>query len=151
MAATVTVAYKGPTDLLLRLFEFVETRETTLGGERVVKQARVRTGSGDVPTTVRITGNSHEWGKSPRAPIVGGYALTYNVNAEFWTEWAKQNHDSDLLRYNLLFAASRTTDVEAKAKEYARTRSNLEPIDPAGDPRAPGRVTRSDEQRSAAA
>lgn len=126
MSNTVTVACKVSNGLLLRLFRMVEDVELVLGGgTRKVKRAE------QVGDVVKIHGpGAALFGKNPSYSIVAGYALTPNVDAEFFAEWLKQNKDHDAVKANLIFAYDKPADVEACAKEHEAQRSGLEPIDP---------------------
>ena len=64
----------------------------------------------------------------PVAPIVGGYALTHNVDADFFSTWLEQNKDSDLVRNRLVFAHAKPDLATGQAKEQAEVRSGLEPL-----------------------
>jgi hypothetical protein len=126
MTGTVTVACKVANGLLLRLFKMVEDAEPVLGGgTRKIKRAE------QIGEAVKINGpGAALFGRNPAYPVVAGYALTPNVDAEFFTEWLKQNKDHDAVKANLIFAYDKPADVEACAKEHEAQRSGLEPIDP---------------------
>ena len=130
--AKVTVACKLPHGLILRLFEMESANEPVMGGGyREVKRAR-QTGS-----TVRVNGNAVPFGVRPDHPIVAGYALTHGVDKDFFDEWMKQNRDSDIVKNHLVFAYERAESARDAAKDHAKQRSGLEPIEPDTDPRLP--------------
>jgi hypothetical protein len=140
MAGTVTVALKHPHGLILRLFEMVDRDEPVMGGgSKTVKQAVQRIDT----DPVRLYGYA-----APMTPdgdtvlVAGGYALTPNVSADFWDAWLEQNRDLDLVKRNLIYAASRQGDAGAFAKEHKSQQSGLEPLDVEGgkDPRVNRRV-----------
>lgn len=79
---------------------------------------------------VILKGNAHPISRAPEAPLFGNYALTYGIDADFMTEWMKQNASHPAVRENLIFIHEKPSMVEGKAKEHAATRSGLEPIDP---------------------
>jgi hypothetical protein len=129
MAGTVTVALKLPHGLVLRLFDMVKKVEPAFGGgvrEFEIAQAK--------PQRVTLNGYAAPWGMSPNCIVVGGYALTPNVDAEFFQTWMAQNKESNLVKNHLIFAYARDNDTSAKAREYEATRCGLEPIDPEKPP-----------------
>jgi hypothetical protein len=120
----VTIACKMPRGMTLRLFDMVDSREPVMGGGfREFKIAQPRA------ETVRIYGNRAPYGMTPPVPIVGGYALTPNVDAEFWAEWKKQNAEHDAVKNRLIFAYDKPESASAAATERAATKSGLEPMD----------------------
>ena len=74
--------------------------------------------------------------------MVGGYALTPNVSAEFWAEWQKQNADSPFLEHGLLLGVPTLDDARTEGASRDALRSGLEPMAPDGDPRAPRQIAR---------
>lgn len=133
---TVTVACKIPTGLTLQLCERRETQETAQGTTReVVTYSKV----GDV---IVVAGPAYPNGPVPkgfkrRPDVVEGYALTYNVPADFWGAWLEQNKDADYVRSSMIFALPDVQSVQSKAIEMKDVRSGFEPIDPDGDARVP--------------
>lgn len=125
MTNTVTVACKLPSGIILRVFQMVEHSEPVMGGgSKKVKVAH------QMGKSVRIRGFAVPFGATPAVPIVGGYGLTPNVDAEFFDLWLKQNADSEIVQNNLIFAHEKQADAAAQAAEQAEIRSGLEPIDP---------------------
>lgn len=108
MAQTVTVACKMPSGVILNLDEY----------EKVPY--------GQVPalkTGARFTlkGNAvhRDPEKMERNPsLVGGYALT-EIPADFWDAWIARNAESSLVKDGLIFAAAKTNDAQARAKEQS--------------------------------
>jgi hypothetical protein len=93
------------------------------GGYRMVPTATVH---GD---TVFIKGNAYAANAPlPDYPIVGGAALTFNVDADFFAEWMKQNADAEIVKKGLIFAHAK--DTAGLARESAGLKSGLERIDP---------------------
>ena len=123
--STVTVACKLPHGLFLRLFKMVEYSEPVMGGgSKIVPRAE------QIGGAVTIHGYAAPFGKPPVAQVVGGYALTPNVDADFFAEWLKQNADHDVVKNNLIFANEKPESVHGKAKGRESIRNGLEPIDP---------------------
>jgi hypothetical protein len=136
MPGTVTVACKLPHGLKLRLFNMVDSQEPILGGGyRTVKVAR------EMPKSVTLKGWSHAQNMAPDAQIIGGYALTPNVDKDFWDAWLAQNQELDAVRNNLIFAHDKSVNAEAESKEKRDVRSGLERLDPKKLPKG---VTQSD-------
>jgi len=125
MGDTVTVACKLPHGLELRLCKPEEFQVPVPGGGMRKEKRFVHFG----PAVV-IKGYVAPHGMSPEAPVVGGYALTYGVDSDFFAEWLKQNADHDAVRNNLIFAHVKNDMVTGEAKEKAEIRNGLEPIDP---------------------
>jgi hypothetical protein len=130
MAGTVTVACKLPAGLVLRVFDMVETQEPVMGGGyRAVKVARER------PHRITLKGWSHAQNMAPNAPIIGGFALTPNVDKDFWDAWLTQNQELDAVRNGLIFAHEKPVNAEAEAKDKKTVKSGLERLDPAKLPK----------------
>lgn len=135
-SGTVTVACKLPNGIILQLFDMVEQEEVTLAGARTIRKAMPNFDR----EPVHIKGCSSPLG-SPIL-LVGGYALTYGVDAQFLAEWMRQHADSDILKSRLLFAHEARDYVEDKAKEQRELLSGLQPMrksEDGGDPRDPNR------------
>lgn len=122
---TVTVACKLPHGLFLRNFTMIERDEPVMGGG--TKVAKVAQEKGD---RIRINGVAVPFGAIPNYPIVGGYALTQNVDADFWNEWLRANRDSDVVKNKLIFAHATPAQAHDQSTEQQKVRSGLEPIDP---------------------
>lgn len=153
---TVTVACKIPQGVVLQLCKKTEFVEDTQSGPR----ARVRfdkTGE-----RVVIAGCGYPVGSPPkgypeRPPMADGYALTHNVDADFWDEWLRQNERSPLVTSKMLFAHPTVDAARGEAQDHKGSRSGLEPMDPeGGDPRVPrpampgvSALKTADERRSA--
>lgn len=128
MGGKVTVACKMPNGLMLRVFNEVEVSVPLFGGgTKTVKEYQEVEGA----PRVQIKGTAVAFGQTPRAAMAGGYALTPNVDAEFWEQWLAQNRTSDMVRNNLIFATKQPAQARDKAKEQAGIKSGLEPLNPA--------------------
>ncbi len=126
-AKTVTVACKIPGGLILRLFEPHKEKVAGLSGYSDVMVSREVPGS-----RVVLNGPARSWamtGKMPDYQIIGGYALTPGVDAEFWEKWLDQNKEADYVRNRLVFAQAQQESAASQAKELKDVRSNLEPLD----------------------
>lgn len=130
----VTVACKLPSGLELRLFNMEDVAEPVFGGgTKQVKQARLKQGS----PIIRIFGNSVPFGQAPRCQIVGGFALTPNVDAAFMKEWLTKNKDLDAVKNGLVYAYASAASAVDVARERKELRSGFEPLVPDTDPRVP--------------
>lgn len=124
-SGTVTVACKLPHGLILRLHEMISVPEPVLGGG--VRETKVARHTGQ---EVIIKGAAVPYGKAPQTEIHGGYALTFGVDAQFFSRWMQEFKDSDMVKNGLIFAFEKRDDAAAKAKEQEEVRTGLEPIDP---------------------
>ena len=117
MARTMQIACNLPHGLVLKLHT---TRQTTppQGGNPVTEY---------IPLPDRaVTIN----GLNATDTVRFGYAMTDNVDAEFWETWSTQNKDFPPFKLGHLFAFASPGDATAKAREMEGTKTGLEPIDP---------------------
>jgi hypothetical protein len=126
MPATVTVACKLPMGLQLQAQRWDTENEPVLGGGyREVKKARWVDGA-----VFEVRGTAHEIGQAPKAPLVGGYALTPGCPADLWENWLEFNKHSDLVKNRIIFAHAKRASVEGQAKENRAVATGLEPLNP---------------------
>jgi len=125
MPGVVTVACKMPGGVILRLFDMVDHDVPVLGGG--VKTSKIAQMKGE---KVKIGGYAAPIGKVPNFITAGGFALTPNVDADFFNEWLKQNADSNLVKNKLIFAHEKSEVVERRAREMKDERSGFEALDP---------------------
>jgi hypothetical protein len=125
MPATVTVVCKWSPGLDLRLFKMEDHSEPVMGGGTKTVQRAVPIGN-----RVKINGYAVPFGKAPTVPVISGFAVTPNVDAELFAEWMKQNADSDLVKNGLIFAHEKSGTAEGHARAHEKLKSGLEPIDP---------------------
>lgn len=122
----ITVGCKLPNGLILRLFRMSDRVENVAGGgTRTFKIAE------QVADHVVIKGNKLPFGEAPEYQIIGNYALTIGVDADFFAEWMKQNADHEAVKQGLIFAATNQSDAIDIAKDNRERKSGLEPIVPA--------------------
>jgi hypothetical protein len=139
MPGVITVACSIPNGLVLRVFDKVEKQEPVLGGGiRKTTEAVAR------PQMVLIHGPGRAIGEDPKAPISNGYALTHNVDADFFAEWMKQNAQHEAVKNQLIFASDKPDTVSGMSAERAKIKSGLQPIEPDNDARIPRGVTKAD-------
>lgn len=130
MPGTLTVACSIPNGLKLRIFEMQKYDVPVMGGGVKEEQRAVQKRE-----PVIIHGPAAPFGMAPAVPVRGGYALTYNVDADFFNDWLKQNKDHDAVKAGLIFAHEKGANAGDKAKEMREIRSGLEPLTPDTDPR----------------
>jgi hypothetical protein len=133
---TKVVALKLPQGIMIQGGYWTETEELSFAGPRKVRSYR------KAGPKVYIQGNvdTYEFQLSGRLPDMGGYVLTYGVNAQVWDQWFEVNKPDErrdieghLLISSGLIAAF---DSEAAAVTWCRgadrrdLRSGLERIDP---------------------
>lgn len=123
---TVYVACKLPNGLVLRLFDMVPKEEHVMGGG--LRKSAVAVEKGE--TRVTLKGFSHPQTKAPNCEIVEGFALTPDVNKDFFEAWMKANSGMDAVRNGLIFGHPEKASVVAYCMEYAKKRSGLERLNP---------------------
>lgn len=133
MGARLTVACKLPHGLRLRVFKETLHSEPVIGGG----MRDVATFLPDGPQVV-LNGNAVPYGRVPNYTIIGGYALTPNVDADFFNKWLAQNKDSDVVRNALVFAFEKLDGAVSEAKSNAKLKSGLEPLDVSPGPKGVG-------------
>lgn len=122
MPGTVSIACKLPSGLQLCIYNMEDTSEPVMGGGwKTVKRA-IEIGR------VTIRGAARRPFDDPR--ILGGYAITENVDADVWEKWLKDNEGCDLVKKGLIFAAPKLADVQAHARAGRDVRNGFEEIDP---------------------
>lgn len=120
--AKVTVACKLAMGIVMQLYEMRDTMENVSGGNsRVVKIAH------PVGKAVTVRGNSTAFGI--QKPLIGGYALTPNVDKDFFDQWLRQNKDADYVKNGMVFAHGSRDHIEGMAEDRKDVKSGLEPLD----------------------
>jgi len=144
---TVTVACKMPHGIVIRGFRSAMRSVPVMGGG--VRDEKYFEPDG---REVTILGNARPVGGEFRTRVVMGFALTQGVPKDLWEEWLASNKSMPAVRNGLIFALGSTSEVAEEARNRGKLRSNLEPLNPNGDPRRPrplnarvGNVTTNDE------
>lgn len=127
---TVVVVCKMPRGLYLQLNEFVPMDVKVLGGGIEKRKQPMRVGP-----QIRIKPAVLPYGAIPNYPIVNGFSLTRDVDANFWNQYFQQNRGLELITSGLLCAFANEQDATAYCKEYGALKSGLEPIAQKDDPR----------------
>lgn len=120
----------------IQLCKIEDKFEQNLQGGRIVKEA-IRIGE-----VVRLRGTAYPRGTPPegfpeRPLMVGGAALNFGIDKEWFDEWLKQNHLNPIVKNGLIFAHESQDAVVGQARETAALQSGLEPITPGKDKRVP--------------
>lgn len=118
---TVSVGCKLPSGIVLRVDEMVETPEPVFGGgTRMVKIAQQK-------GSVKLHGTAVPFGQQRRCRMVGGYAMTDGVDADFIREWLEANKDGELVKNQIIIVHDK--DTAGAARELRAVKSGLEPLD----------------------
>lgn len=78
---------------------------------------------------VKINGPAKAYGKESVHEIKQGAGLTFGVDADHFAAWMEANKDSDAVKKGFIFAAAKTGDAVAQAKERFAEKTGLEQID----------------------
>lgn len=134
-SAVVTVACKIPNGLVLQLCKPTEYPEETRSGT-VMRKRFDKFGE-----RIIVSGPAYPNGNIPGFParpmIVGGYALTPGVNAEFFAEWIAQNAKAPFVANKMIFGFSSLDETKGEAADHREVRSGFEPLALDKDPRMP--------------
>lgn len=131
----VVVANKLPFALRLRTFKMVGVIEQRPNApSKEIEMAEARPDTYLVSGTAEMRGPGRTSTKDGRR-IMWGYALTDGVPKDVWEQWAEDNKDQPMVRNKLVFAMPSMADAEACARENEGRVTNLEPLNPDGDPR----------------
>jgi hypothetical protein len=142
-SGTVTVCCNIPNGLVLRTFDMVDDYEPVLGGgQRKIQRAEQR------DTIVTLNGPKFATGstKQPQYLIVDGYALTPNIDAQFFALWLEQNKNAPYVKNGSVCALNNEASAKDWAEEHAANKSGLEPLDmggPGADKRIPKNVVKA--------
>lgn len=139
-AKTVTVGLKMPNGLILRLFRKESVTEATPSGPKSFEQFVPNL---DAPTVELKGYGGAAFGIKQDHRIVGQYALTHNVDAEFMAEWLKQNNKHDVVLNKLIFVQADESDAAAQGEEQRAVWDGLNPLrmhSTKKDPRVPRKL-----------
>lgn len=117
--ASVFVACKLPHGIVIRDHVEGTAREPVLGG-----------GVREVPVFRPVGAKIFIKGPlRPQTDIVGGYAITENIDAGVFERWMAWNKDSVAVLNKMIFGHEDRDRVEGWAKEHAGLKSGLEALD----------------------
>lgn len=132
MPGVVTVACKIPNGMRLHLDELVTVSiPNPGGGTKEGLQARPK------GEPIYIAGPAHHFGQAPKVLVVGGYALTPNIDGDFFEEWMKTHAEMDCVKNKLIKAFAKEGDAKGWSAEHAKQLSGLHPVIPDKDERRP--------------
>jgi hypothetical protein len=121
---TVTVACKLPHGVVIRDFQEGVMHENVMGGgTRKVKVFRA------VGQRIRIKGPQVPTPFLRLVEVVGGYAITDGVDANVFARWMSWNKENPAVVGHLIFGSEDRDSVVGMAKEMAKIKSGLEPLD----------------------
>lgn len=127
---TVIVVSKMPRGLYLQLTQFISQDQRVVGGGVEKRQIPMRVGP-----QVRIKPSVQPFGMLPNYPIINGFSLTKDVDADFWRQYHEQNKNLELITSGLLCAFDNEADASAYCREHGALKHGLEPLAQEGDPR----------------
>jgi hypothetical protein len=127
---TVVVVCKMPRGVMLQLTQFIEQDQRVVGGGIEKRRVPMRIGP-----QVRLKPAVLPFGAIPNYPIVSGFSLTRDVDAEFWRNYAEQNANLELITSGLMKAFDTEADAAAYCREFEKLRHGLEPLAQKDDPR----------------
>ena len=132
---TVVVACKIPNGLILQLQRKIQHTQKTMQGP-YTEEIFVKVGDEHA-----VRGPAAPVGQFPRGyrppEVVGGYALTRNIPADFWEQWIEQNKDAPYVHGGMIFAHNRRDDTAGQAFDQSELKSGFEPLTPDKDSRIP--------------
>lgn len=85
-------------------------------------------GHGEAKKTVKLNGVN-------AAKVIGGFGLTDNVDEAFFDEWVRVNGELKFLKAGHVFKMPSVGEATARAMDYEKLRSGMEPLDPNKTPR----------------
>lgn len=130
--AKVVVASKLPMGLRIRNFHMVAMSELDRNGN--AKEIRVAEA---LPDTILIHGAARAFNEVPRCQVIHGYAMTEGVDSDSFKRWLDDNKNAPYVVNQLVFCETSLERAINRAKENEKRPTNLEPLDPTGDRRAP--------------
>lgn len=130
---TVVVVCKMPRGLYLDIHQPVQQDQRVSGGGIEKRTIHMR-----MPERVRLKPAVLPFGAIPNYPIVEGFSLTRDVDADFWRKYSEQNKGLQMIVEGLLRGFDNEADATAYCREFAKLQHGLEPLDVTGktpDPR----------------
>lgn len=120
----------------LQLCEEREVSEDTQTGPRTVKRW-FRVGK-----IITVRGTAYPAGTPPtgfpaKPQMMNGYALTPNVDKDFWEAWLKQHEKAPYVASKMIMAYESFDTVRGVSKDHVGEVSGLEPMSQDRDPRIP--------------
>lgn len=127
---TVVVALKWPRGLFIQIHQEFDQEVNLSNGGKQMQKRQMRIGD-----PVRLKPSILPFGAIPNYPIVNGFSLTRDVDANFWNSYYQQNKNLEMILSGLLCAFDNEADATAYCREYGALKHGLEPLAHAKDPR----------------
>lgn len=143
MTGSISVACKMPNGLKLRVFKPIQEFDDVVGGGK--RPATIWKPYGDA---VEIKGNAVPREQEKYFPTEYGFAITSNIDKDFWDVWLEQNKESDIVKNKIIFAFEKKADIQVESKKLESVRSGFEPLNKDKDHRvaAIGRVSKKTDE-----
>lgn len=95
---------------------------------------------------ITLGGKTVELAGARESNVIGGFGLTYGVDADFFQAWKKTYAELDVVKKELVFAYGDERSTRDMAKEREKERTGLEALNP--DKPGPGleRVPETDDE-----
>jgi hypothetical protein len=126
----VVVVCKMPRGVYLQHTQFIDQDVRVSGGGVEKRKIPMRVGP-----QVRLKPAVLPFGMMPNYPIICGFSLTRDIDAEFWRTYAEQNSQLELITSGLMKAFDTEADATAYCNEFEKLRHGLEPLAQEKDPR----------------
>lgn len=127
---TVVVVCKMPRGMYLQLHEIIDQQVNLSNGGTQIRKMPMRIGE-----QVRLKPAVLPFGAIPNYPIVDGFSLTRDVDANFWNQYYQQNSNLEMILSGLLCAFDNEIEATAYCREYGKLKHGLEPLAHQKDPR----------------
>lgn len=129
-SGTVTVACNINTGIVLQLYEMEENPVPVLGLPGTTRMEKTAVAAGE---PVTLFGPALAVGLRPKCLIVGGYAMTSGVDAQFMAKWMDAHKNDLMVRNECILVYAAENDARAAAKDHRDFKSGLEPLRPGLD------------------
>lgn len=141
--ATVTIACKLPTGLLVELWDMDPAKAMSVpdgnGGTRFIRP-RIPYSEGEERLLIRGSAAERrletvdEKGRPTPPPaletVASGFGLTFGVDADWAEAWFKQNADYPPVRRGLIFMQKSAASARDQAKDHANLLTGFEALNP---------------------
>lgn len=125
MGNKITVACKLPRGLWLRVYGFVETQESVMGGGTRLAKKAVQKGD-----RIHINGYLKPNAKVQQPSQEASYAVTQGVDEDFMKLWESQREEGDPLVKDKIIIWAHPDKIEGLIRENSKRRSGFEALDP---------------------
>ena len=129
MPGTVTVGCKLPRGYVMRVFDVESTFEPVMTGGTGPATREVKRYFPTGRVVLKGTGRQQD-GRD----IVGSYAFTHGVDADFCARWFEANKSSEVVQKGFIVAHAKPHEAQAAATAHEREKTGYEPVDPSSLP-----------------